>query len=51
MTKGTMLFIKSSVLVAITERCLITRITEHGTRETEPMFKHLSECELFKNCC
>ena len=51
MTKGTKLFIKSSVLVAITERCLIIRITEHGTKETEPMFKHLSECELFKDCC
>ena len=34
-----------------TERCLITRITEYGTKETEPMFKHLSECELFKDCC
>ena len=34
-----------------TERCLITRITEHGTKETELMFKNLSECELFKDCC
>ena len=34
-----------------TERCLITRITEHGTKETESMFKHLSECELLKDCC
>ena len=25
-----------------TERYLITRITEHGMKETEPMFKHLS---------
>ena len=29
-----------------TERCLITRIFELGTKETETMFKHLSECEL-----
>ena len=56
-TKGTTLFIKSSVLVGKicyigkTERCLITRITEHGTKETELMFKNLSECELFKDCC
>ena len=34
-----------------TERCLTTKITEHVTKETEPMFKHLSECELFKDCC
>ena len=30
-----------------TERCLISRMNKHGTRETEPMFKHLSECEMF----
>ena len=24
-----------------TERCLITRITEYGTKVTEPMLKHL----------
>ena len=34
-----------------TERCLIIKITEHGTKETEPMLKHLSECELFKDRC
>ena len=34
-----------------TEKCLITRITEHGTKETEPTFKHLLECEMFKDCC
>ena len=33
------------------ERCLITRITEHGTKKTEPMFKHLSECEMYIDCC
>ena len=33
------------------ERCLITRITDHGTKETEPMFKHLFQWELFKDCC
>ena len=31
-----------------TERCLIIRIIEAGTKETEPMFKHLFECEMFK---
>lgn len=31
-----------------TERCLIIRITEHDTKETERVFKHLSECEMFK---
>ena len=34
-----------------TERCLISRMNEHGTRDTEPMFKHLSECEMFKETC
>ena len=34
-----------------TERCLIFRMNEHGTRDTEPMFKHLSECEMFKETC
>ena len=33
-----------------TKRCIITRITEHDTKETETMFKHLSECEMFKDC-
>ena len=37
--------------ISKTEKCLITRITEQGTKETEPMFKHLSECELFKDSC
>ena len=27
--------------------CLITRNNEHGTKETEPMFKQLRECESF----
>ena len=30
---------------------LMTRITENGTKETEPMFKHLFEQEMFKECC
>ena len=34
-----------------TERCLIIKITGHGTKETKPMLKHLSECELFKDRC
>ena len=29
-----------------TERCLITRITEHDTKETGHLFKCLSECEM-----
>ena len=27
-----------------TERCLISRMTEHGTRDIEPLFQHLLEC-------
>ena len=34
-----------------TERCLISCMNKHGTRDTEPMFKHLSECEMFKETC
>ena len=26
-------------------------MNEHGTRDTEPMFKHLSKCEMFKETC
>ena len=29
--------------IAKTERCPIFRMNEHRTRDTEPMFKHLSE--------
>ena len=34
-----------------TERCSIIRINQHGTKQTEPLFKRLFECELFKDCC
>ena len=34
-----------------TERCLLTRIIQHGTKERQLMFKHLSGCEMFKDCC
>ena len=34
-----------------TERCLITRIIQHATKERQLMFKHLSGCEMFKDCC
>ena len=34
-----------------TERCLISRMNEHGKQENEPMFKHLSECEMLKETC
>ena len=30
---------------------MITRITEHGTKESGPMFKRLSLCKIFKDCC
>ena len=33
------------------ERCLISCMNKHGTRDTEPLFKHLSECEMFKETC
>ena len=26
-------------------------MNEHGKRENEPMFKHLSECEMLKETC
>ena len=29
----------------------MTRITENGTKEGGGVFKHLSECEVFKECC
>lgn len=31
----------------MTDRCLITRLLEHGTREEQPMFQHLSRCDIF----
>ena len=34
-----------------TEKCLISRMNEHGKQENESMFKHLSECEMFKETC
>ena len=34
-----------------TEIYLITRATERGTKETQPMFKLLFEFELFKEYC
>ena len=53
-TKGTTLFTMcpccNGCFIDETERCLITRITKHGTKEIEPMFKHLSGCEVFKDC-
>ena len=57
MSKKTTLFIELRGLVVggkyigKTERCLISRMNEHGTRDTEPMFKHLSESEIFKETC
>ena len=34
-----------------TERCPISRINEHRTRDTQALFKHLSEWEMFKETC
>ena len=34
-----------------TKRCLISPINRNGARDTEPMLKHLSECEMFKETC
>ena len=34
-----------------TERCFISRTTEHCTKQTELLFKRLSERELCKDCC
>ena len=30
---------------------LSSRMNEHGTRDIEPMFKHLSKCEMLKETC
>ena len=57
MSREITLFIELGVLVVVentsekTERCLISRTNEHGTRDTEPVFKHLLECEMFKETC
>ena len=57
MSRETILFIELCALVVgrkyigKTERCLIFRMNEHETRDTEPMFKHLSESEIFKETC
>ena len=31
-----------------TNRCLITRMAEHGTKFDQPMYRHLSSCDSFK---
>ena len=35
--------------VGKTDRCLQLRLVEHGTRNDQPMFLHLSQCELFRD--
>ena len=30
-----------------TERCLKTRLTEHGSQSNQPMYQHLARCTLF----
>ena len=30
-----------------TDRCLSIRLSEHGTRDDQPMFRHLSSCDKF----
>ena len=54
MTKGTTLFmcpVCNGCHKGKTETCLIIRIAEYSTKEAELIFKHLSDCEMFKNCC
>lgn len=34
-----------------TDRCLITRLRENGTRSDQPMFQHLSQCIAFQDQC
>ena len=33
--------------VGKTDRCVITRMSEHATRADQPMFQHLVHCEKF----
>ena len=33
--------------VGKTDRCVITRMSEHATRADQPMFQHLAYCEKF----
>ena len=56
MTKGTVLFVKicsgcSGYYMGKTKTCLITRITDDDTKETEPPLKDHSKCEIFQDCC
>ena len=51
-----MLFRKLLVLVmlrstSVKQRDTISRMNEHGTQNTEPMFKYLSKCQIFKETC
>ena len=32
-----------------TDRCIKTRLLEHGTRNDQPMFQHLSQCAHFRD--
>ena len=36
---------------SVKQRRVRSRMNEHGTRNTEPMFKHLSEWQMFKETC
>ena len=35
------------IYIGKTDRCLIVRLQEHGTRKDQPMFHHLSQCQAF----
>ena len=36
---------------SVKQRCVRSRMNEHGTGNTEPMIKHLSEWQMFKETC
>ena len=51
-----MLFIELHFLVvarntSVKQRCVRSSMNEHGTRNTESMFKHFSEWQMFKETC
>ena len=37
--------------VGKTERCLKTRLKEHATSDSQPMYQHLINCDCFKDIC
>ena len=56
MNTGIILFTELHILVvvrstSVKQRCVESRMNEHGTQNTEPMLKHLSEWQMFKETC